>query len=158
MKIKSASVHAIRIPFTDGSSGVGLMPTAWTHLNIALLRLESTDGLIGWGAAFCYAGLNTMVSAIEEMVLPHVLDQSIESPSQFNLELQHKLHLHGRYGMTQFAVSAVDIALWDLFAKQAGQSLATHLGATRKKLPAYASLVRYTDPKLVSQPNLERLE
>jgi len=150
VKIKSATVYPIRIPFTDGSSGVGLMPTAWTHLNVALLRLETSDGLVGWGDGFCYAGLKTMVAAIQEMVLPHVLDQEIESPGPFNQELQRKLHLHGRYGMTQFAISAVDIALWDLFAKQAGQSLATHLGASRKQLPAYASLVRYTDPDLVS--------
>ena len=154
VKIKTASVYAIRIPFTDGSTGVGLMPTAWTHLNVALLRLETTDGLVGWGDGFCYAGLDTMVTAIQEMVLPHVLDQSIESPAQFNMELQRKLHLHGRYGMTQFAISAVDIALWDLFAKQANQSLATLLGGQqteRRELPAYASLVRYSDPKLVTK-------
>lgn len=149
MKIDSAKVYALRIPFTDGSTGEGLMPSAWTHLNIALLRLESSDGLVGWGEAFCYAGLNTMVNAIEEMVLPLVLHQSIDSPTEFNAELQQKLHLHGRYGLTQFAMSAVDIALWDMMAKSQNQSLAALLGQQRSKLPAYASLVRYGDPELV---------
>jgi len=151
MQIESATVHALRIPFTDGSSGVGLMPTAWTHLNVALLRLQTSDGLVGWGDGFCYAGLNTMVNAIQEMVLPHVLHQQVESPAQFNAALQQKLHLHGRYGITQFAISAVDIALWDLQAKRHGKSLADLLGKQRKQLPAYASLVRYGDPELVSQ-------
>lgn len=151
MQIESATIHALRIPFTDGSAGVGLMPTAWTHLNVALLRLETSDGLVGWGEGFCYAGLNTMVNALEEMVLPHVLHQPIESPAQFNAALQRKLHLHGRYGITQFAMSAVDIALWDLEAKRQGKSLADLLGKQRSQLPAYASLVRYGDAALVSQ-------
>lgn len=151
MQIESATVYALRIPFTDGSSGVGLMPTAWTHLNVALLRLETADGLVGWGDGFCYAGLNTMVSAIQEMVLPHVLHQNIESPTQFNQALQQKLHLHGRYGVTQFAMAAVDIALWDLEAKRQEKSLATLLGRTRNQVPAYASLVRYGDADKVAQ-------
>ncbi|MCH9662392.1 MAG: mandelate racemase/muconate lactonizing enzyme family protein, partial [Gammaproteobacteria bacterium] len=151
MQIESATVHPLRIPFTDGSSGVGLMPSAWTHLNVALLRLETTDGLVGWGDGFCYAGLNTMVNAIEEMVLPHVLHQDIESPAKFNQGLQQKLHLHGRYGITQFAMAAVDIALWDLQAKRQEISLATLLGRVRDEVPVYASLVRYGDPALVTQ-------
>ena len=151
MIITSATVYALRIPFTDGSTGVGLMPTAWTHLNTALLRLETSDGLVGWGDGFCYAGLQTMVSALEEMVLPHVLNQTINCPTAFNEQLQHKLHLHGRYGITQFALSAVDIALWDLAAKRESKSLANLLGQRRATLPAYASLVRYGDPELVQQ-------
>lgn len=155
MIIESAKVYALRIPFTDGSTGEGLMPTAWTHLNTALLRLETSDGLIGWGDGFCYAGLHTMVSALEEMVLPHVLNQPINCPRSFNEQLQQKLHLHGRYGITQFAMSAVDIALWDLAAKSQGKSLAAHLGRQRNTLPAYASLVRYGDPELVSHYTAE---
>lgn len=155
MIIESAKVYALRIPFTDGSTGEGLMPTAWTHLNTALLRLETSDGLVGWGDGFCYAGLQTMVSALEEMVLPHVLHQPINCPRTFNEQLQQKLHLHGRYGITQFAMSAVDIALWDLAAKSQGKSLAEHLGSQRSTLPAYASLVRYGDPELVSHYTAE---
>ena len=44
MKIKSAEVIPLRIPFEDGSSGTGLMPTKWTHLDIALVRLETERG------------------------------------------------------------------------------------------------------------------
>lgn len=158
MQIESATVHALRIPFSDGSSGVGLMPTAWTHLNVALLRLETDDGLVGWGDGFCYAGLNTMVNAIEEMVLPHVLHQRVKSPAKFNAALQQKLHLHGRYGLTQFALSAVDIALWDLEAKRQNKSLATLLGGQQTQLPAYASLVRYGDPELVKKYTAQAVE
>ncbi len=160
MRIESATVIPLRIPFQDGSSGTGLMPTRWTHLDIALLRLQTTDGLVGWGEAFAYAHLQTSVSALRELVLLHVIGQEITSPESFNRQLQQRLHLHGRYGITQFAMGAVDIALWDLAAKAAGLSLAQMLmdgqgrsssPAPRERLPAYASLVRYTEPEAVSR-------
>ncbi|MBX2886336.1 MAG: mandelate racemase/muconate lactonizing enzyme family protein, partial [Granulosicoccus sp.] len=87
-----------------------------------------------------------------------VLHQHLESPAQFNAALQQKLHLHGRYGLTQFALSAVDIALWDIEAKRQNQSLAALLGKKKTQLPAYASLVRYGDPDLVRQYTLQAME
>ncbi|MEM9027467.1 MAG: mandelate racemase/muconate lactonizing enzyme family protein [Pseudomonadota bacterium] len=155
-KITSFDVVPLRIPFQDGSAGVGLMPTKWTHLDFALVRLQSEDGLVGWGDAFAYNCRTAVCAALEDMVKPLILGLDVEPTSTWltavNEELQKRLHLHGRYGITTFAISAVDIALWDLAAKQAGQSLATFLGgAKRAELPAYASLVRYTEPDLVAR-------
>ena len=150
MRIKSAEIFPLRLPFTDGSAGTGLMPDKWTHLNIALLKLETDDGVVGWGDGFAYACLETTVSAIKEMVLPLVIGADIDDIPSFNRRLQQRLHLHGRYGITVFAISAVDIALWDIAAKQEGRPLAELLGgAKRPELSAYASLVRYGDPSLV---------
>lgn len=156
MKIVSATVYSLQIPFTDGGEGTGLMPARWTHLQIALLKLETSDGMTGWGEAFAYAHLATTVSALNELVLPMVIGETIDDISAFNRSLQQKTHLHGRYGITQFALSAVDMALWDIAAKQANQSLAQFLcslpnmqsGLQPKiRVPAYASLVRYGDPE-----------
>ncbi len=159
MQIESAEVIALEIPFTDGSSGTGLMPNRWTKVQIALLKLQTSDGLTGWGEGFAYAHLQTTVFALNELVLPLVVGQTIESPAAFNRQLQQKLHLHGRYGITQFAMSAVDIALWDLQAKQAGKSLAALLNPNhRKQLPSYASLVRYGDPDSVAHYTADAVE
>ena len=150
MRIAKADILPLRIPFKDGSAGTGLMPTAWTHLNVVLLRLETDDGVVGWGDGFCYVGQRTLISCLREMVLPHVVGQDIGDIPGFNGTLQHRLHLHGRYGITIFAISAVDIALWDIAGKMAGKPVAELLGgAKRRELPAYASLVRYGDPALV---------
>ncbi|MEM7429080.1 MAG: mandelate racemase/muconate lactonizing enzyme family protein [Pseudomonadota bacterium] len=150
MRIAKAEIVPLSIPFTDGSAGTGLMPTAWTHLKVTLLRLETDDGIVGWGDGFSYVGQETLISCLREMVLPHVVGQDVEDIPAFNRSLQHRLHLHGRYGITIFAISAIDIALWDIAGKKAGQSVADLLGgAQRRELPAYASLVRYGDPALV---------
>jgi L-alanine-DL-glutamate epimerase-like enolase superfamily enzyme len=150
MKIRSLDVIPLQIPFEDGSAGTGLMPTKWTKLDVALVRLETTDGQVGWGDGFAYACRRATVAAIEDMVAPQVVGREIDDIAAFNRELQQRLHLHGRYGITMFAISAVDIALWDLKAKQAGVPLGQFIGGIKRtSLPAYASLVRYADPKLV---------
>ena len=58
--------------------------------------------------------------------------------------MQRQLHIQGRYGITIFAWSGIEMALWDAAAKRTGVSLATLLGGRRRgSVPAYASLVRY---------------
>lgn len=152
MKIRSAEIIRLSIPFTDGSSGVGLMPQQWTHLNVALLKLTTEDGIVGWGDGFAYHSIGATIAALEEMVLPLVVGAEIDDIPAFNHLLQKRLHLHGRYGITIFAISAVDIALWDIAAKQAGKPLAHLLSEEpRENIPAYASLVRYGDPAQVDE-------
>jgi L-alanine-DL-glutamate epimerase-like enolase superfamily enzyme len=43
--------------------------------------------------------------------------------SRLHGTIQRNLHLFGRYGITMFAISALDIALWDLAAKAEGVPL-----------------------------------
>jgi L-alanine-DL-glutamate epimerase-like enolase superfamily enzyme len=152
MRIAKADVIPLAIPFTDGSPKTDLMPNKWTHLTMALVRLETDDGIVGWGDGFSYYCHQTTVTALREMVLPLVTGAEIDDIPAFNTALQRRLHLHGRYGITIFAISAVDIALWDIAAKAQGISVAEALGGRhRDTVPAYASLVRYGDPTLVRQ-------
>ncbi|MGH6816499.1 MAG: mandelate racemase/muconate lactonizing enzyme family protein [Hyphomicrobiaceae bacterium] len=140
----------LRIPFADGSAAVGLMPQKWTHLDICLVRVETTDGIVGWGEAFAYACLSATTAAVRDMVAPLVVGRAVDDIPVLNRELQQKLHIQGRSGITVFAISGIDIALWDIAAKARGISLSEHLGGRRREtVPAYASLVRYGDPNLV---------
>jgi L-alanine-DL-glutamate epimerase-like enolase superfamily enzyme len=67
-------------------------------------------------------------------------------------ELQVKLHIFGRSGAIMFGLSALDIALWDIAGKMAGQPVHQLLGGSdADSLPCYASLIRYTDPELVAE-------
>ncbi len=152
MKIAAVECIPLRIPFDDGGSAPGLMPSKWTHLDMALVRVETSDGVVGWGDAFAYSCLSAVTAAVRDMVAPLVIGREIDDIAAYNLELQKRLHLHGRYGITIFAISGLDIALWDIAAKQKGVSLGNLVGGrTRARIPAYASLVRYSEPAVVAK-------
>lgn len=151
-RIKSVEPIVLKVPFSDGSTGVGLMPTKWTSLEIVLVRVETDDGLVGWGEAFGYFCSNAVAAVVRDMVAPVVTGQDASDPAAINLALQRRLHLHGRYGLTIFAISGLDIALWDIAGKRAGKSVAHLLGGRkRESVPAYASLMRYGDAALVER-------
>ena len=151
-RITSVEPIMLKIPFDDGSSGVGLMPTKWTSLEYVLVKVTTDDGLVGWGDAFAYFCAASVAAALRDMVAPVVIGQEADDPAAVNLMLQRRLHLHGRYGITIFAISGLDIALWDLAGKRSGKSV-SHLigGRKRDRVPAYASLMRYGDPALVEK-------
>jgi len=152
MKIVKAEVIPLHIPFSDGGSGQGLMPTAWNALHMALLRLETEDGIVGWGEGFCYFHRDTVATAIREMIVPLIVGETVEDIPAFMRSVQKRLHLFGRYGVTMFAISALDIALWDLAAKRRNLPLAEIIGGIKRdSFPVYASLVRYGDAKLVEK-------
>ena len=53
--------------------------------------------------------------------------------------LQQTLHLFGRSGPVMYALSGVDIALWDIAGKVAGKPLYQLFGGEARPMPAYAS-------------------
>ncbi|QDT38256.1 mandelate racemase/muconate lactonizing enzyme family protein [Stratiformator vulcanicus] len=152
MKIAAIEPIVLSIPFTAGGSGEGIMPTVWNTLDIVLVRVESDDGLIGWGEAFGYFCADATAAMIRRSVAPVLIGREFDSPEPLGEELQRKMVLQGRYGISTFAISGVDIALWDLKAKAEGVSLAELIGdRNRDSVPAYASLVRYGDSDLVAE-------
>ncbi|WP_376087478.1 mandelate racemase/muconate lactonizing enzyme family protein [Roseomonas sp. CCTCC AB2023176] len=150
--IRSVEPIVLRIPFRDGGSGMGITPNRWDTLDIVLVRVEAEDGLVGWGEAFGYVCWRAVAAAVADMVGPLAVGRAIADVQAFNLEAQRRLHLFGRHGITIFALSGLDIALWDLAAKRRGVGLASLItDAPRVRLPAYTSLVRYGDPALVAR-------
>jgi L-alanine-DL-glutamate epimerase-like enolase superfamily enzyme len=125
-----------------------------------LVRAESDKGLVGWGEAFSYSCLKPVQAAVETMVAPLVGGREIAGIPAFMGELQQVLHLFGRYGITMFALSGLDIALWDLAAKAARVPLCALLGAAppQEGIPGYSSLYRYADRELVAAKCEESLE
>lgn len=148
--IKSVEATALRIPFGDFYDGPRSAPPGWTHFETVLVRVESAEGAIGWGESFAYSCASAVHAAVTDMVAPLVVGRTVENIPALNRELQRRLHIQGRYGITIFAISGLDIALWDIAAKLGGKSLAEHLGGIHcDNLPAYASLVRYGEPGAV---------
>ncbi|MEK9968616.1 MAG: hypothetical protein VW600_05740, partial [Ferrovibrio sp.] len=128
MRIRSVDTVTLKIPFSDLYDGPRAKRRGWTEFDTLLVRIETEDGLVGWGEAFAYGCASAVGAMIRDSVAPLVVGQEIKDVAAFTLKLQQDLHIWGRYGITIFAISGVDIALWDLAAKAAGMTLSVHLG------------------------------
>jgi L-alanine-DL-glutamate epimerase-like enolase superfamily enzyme len=75
------------------------------------------------------------------------------SPPRAWSAMQHEVRNIGRQGLVAMAISAVDIALWDLRAKLLGLPLADSLGRLHETVTAYGSggFTSYTDAELAEQ-------
>ena len=155
MQITDVRAHHIRIPYDAGPASFRQGAAAIAALEIVLVEVVTDAGLTGWGDAFSYVCPRSTATAVAEMVAPQA--RGLEAPDAaaipaFMERVQRNLHLFGRYGITMFAISALDIALWDLAARAEGLPLHRLLGvAQRTRIPAYASLLRIGEEKLVAQ-------
>lgn len=144
MKIAKVDIIQLDIPFDDGGTGEGMTPSAWNQFDMVLVRIETDTGHVGWGEAFAYFCARAVRAMLEDTIRPMLIGQPAGDPAALSALLQRKLCLFGRYGITIFALSGVDIALWDLNARARNVPLHALLGGARRaSLPAYASLVRY---------------
>jgi L-alanine-DL-glutamate epimerase-like enolase superfamily enzyme len=154
MKITDVRAHHIRIPYDAGPANFRQGASAISALDMVLVEVSTDAGLTGWGDAFAYVCPRTTATAIEEMIAPQA--RGLEVPDAagipaFMEQIQRNLHLFGRYGITMFAISGLDIALWDLAAKAKGVPLHRLAGeARRKAIPAYASLLRIGAPDTIA--------
>ena len=151
MTIRSVETIALSLPFEVGGPKP-LFAGKPRLMEILLVRVETDAGIVGWGEAFGYAVWPATRAAVETLVAPLALGRDERDIAGILDEIQRKLHLLGRTGPVIYALSGLDIALWDIAGKAAGKPLAELLGgARRSRLPAYASLTRYTDLALVAK-------
>ena len=151
MKIRSVQVRVVEIPFEDGGPAKSITPLTWHTLETVLVRIEDADGNVGWGEAFGYFVADAVASVIDTRIKPLLEGSEVGSIEAWNARTQQQLHLFGRYGITLFAISGVDMALWDLLARRRREPLYRVLGANDgKTLTTYASLVRYGAPELAA--------
>src|SRR5437660_5034319 len=154
MKISDVRAHHIRIPYDAGVASFRQGASSIAALDIVMIEVTTDSGLTGWGDAFSYVCPRTTFAAINEMIAPQARGQEVPDAAgipAFMEQIQRNLHLFGRYGITMFAISGLDIALWDLAARVEGVPLRQLIGETRRsRIPAYASLLRIGTPELVA--------
>lgn len=156
MKITSIETSIVALPFDMGGPPQLFAGKPWTHLEILLVKVHTDAGITGWGEAFGHVVNSSTKAALDTLVAPLFIGRDPTDISGLMRELQQALHLLGRNGPVVYALSGIDIALWDIAGKLANQPLYRLLGGSaRKQLAGYASLLRYTDPELVAK-NSER--
>ena len=134
------------------NTGVITSLQTYTTENIAFVRVETSEGLSGWGQMSTYLA-DITTSVFHRQVAPWVLGQPSDNIAHLIARVEEKEHkFPGSYRYR--ALAGLDTALWDLYGKAADKPVVELLGGTPKPLRAYASSMRRD---ITPQAEAERL-
>ncbi|WP_299860107.1 mandelate racemase/muconate lactonizing enzyme family protein [uncultured Roseobacter sp.] len=121
------------------------------HLITAIVTLK--DGRSGTGYTYNGGrGGHATAALITHDLAPFLVGQEAADVEALYDAMQWHMHYVGRGGILSFAISAVDIALWDLRCQAAGQPLWQMAGGAGKTCKAYGGGIdlAYPLPKLLN--------
>jgi L-alanine-DL-glutamate epimerase-like enolase superfamily enzyme len=150
--VEKIEAIALRIPFasTDGSDTAAWSGKGAPAADSLLVKVTTSDGLVGWGETFGFGVVPAAKAAIETMIAPLCVGMRADRIAPLMRDIQAKLHIFGRGGPVMYGISALDIALWDVLGKACGVPVHRLLGGARDTtVEAYASLERFTRPDIV---------
>jgi L-alanine-DL-glutamate epimerase-like enolase superfamily enzyme len=140
MKITAVESILLAVPYRSAGGLQSIAGRPAAGLSMLLVRIETDQGITGWGEAFGHAVAPDTRTVLDTLVGPILIGRDARDIDALMGDLQRTLHLLGRNGPVMYALSGVDIALWDLAGKVAGQPLYRLLGgAQRAELTAYSS-------------------
>ncbi|MGH2865063.1 MAG: enolase C-terminal domain-like protein [Solirubrobacteraceae bacterium] len=137
---------AYTIP-TDAPEGDGTLQ--WDSTTIVVVHAQAGQTV---GLGYTYADVST-AKLIESMLAGVVEGMSAASPRRAWRAMVHAVRNLGRPGIASMAISAVDVAIWDLHARLLEAPLCTVLGAVHECVPVYGSggFTTYTNDALQQQ-------
>ncbi len=125
------------------------------------VRVEDTDGAVGWGEIWCNfpaCGAEHRARLLETVMAPLLIGQRFDSPAaafQWISERTDVLAIQsGEAGPMAQTIAGIDLALWDLCARRAGQPLWRYLGGRQDRVGVYASGINPDAPQRVAAARL----
>jgi L-alanine-DL-glutamate epimerase-like enolase superfamily enzyme len=111
---------------------------------VTLVRIETDDGVVGWGegiSQFREASLATAILVLNGFAPLIKREDPLDVERLWHNMCRHA-YWYGVEGIAAFAISAIDMALWDLKGKLLGQPVSKLLGGQlRDSIPAMASII-----------------
>ncbi len=150
--IVSVEARQFAVPLAEVVSDA--MHGEHTHFDLITVTIRLADGREGTG--YTYAGGRgggAIAALVRQDLAPLLLNTDGEDiPARFE-QMHWHLHYVGRGGIASFAISAVDIALWDLCGKTRGEPLWRMAGGAARDCGAYAGGIDLNFPldKLLAQ-------
>lgn len=149
-KIKKVDVHLVSTQvkggFQDATRNVEM-------IGYTIVRITTDQGLEGFGVTYHEVGGEATKSLIINNIAPKLIGRDPLETEVIWQEMFHYLRGIGRKGLMFCALSAVDIALWDLKGKIFEIPLYRLLGGNKTKIPVYGSggWTSYSDEHLVEE-------
>lgn len=113
-----------------------------------VLRIQTDAGITGWASSsfgMIAGGPRVVQTILEEEIRPVITGMDPAFPRQIRDAIWKALEYQGVTGVTQFAIAATDIAVWDILGKAAGLPVYKMIGAYRDRMPVYSMCGWYND-------------
>ncbi len=133
MKITSIESSVYRVP-TVRPEADGTI--AWDSTTMVIVEATAENGESGLGYSYAAAAAGELIG---EMLANPLIGMDTEDVGAAWDRMIYSVRNVGRPGIGSAAISAVDIALWDLKARLAGKALFELLGPHRRSVPIYGS-------------------
>ena len=153
MKITHVEPILVALPYEDGGPERETTPGHSSETVLSLfVKVETDEGVTGWGEAFSFATVPVTIPAIADAVGPLAIGQDPTDIEAVAEDLRRRYQNMMRGGPARFALSAIEIAMWDIKGKVEGKPIWQLLGgAPRDSVEAYASMFRYHEPAVVKR-------
>ena len=122
----------------------------WEYSNrkICIVKIISDDGIVGWGEAY---GPAPVVKESINYIKQNIIGMNPLESDVIWSTLFRRVHDYGRSGVFVSAISAIDIALWDIKGKYHKLPVSTLLGGSyREKIRPYATGLYFSDSKTLT--------
>lgn len=149
--IKDVTARLFAVPLDEVL--VDAMHGDHTHFHLITCTVTLTDGRQGTGYTYNGGrGGNATAAMIIHDLAPFLKGREVSDIDALYDAMQTHMHYVGRGGIVSFAISAVDIALWDLRGQALGQSLCQMAGGRAQSCRAYGGGIdlAYPLPKLLA--------
>jgi len=137
MKVTHVTTRILRTP-ADNPLVVGL-PAPTDTREFVTLELGTDQGLTGVGLTFFGGALTEALRRAVDSLAPLLVGDDPTRVEAIAAKLRRLAGSSGPGGIFTLALSAIDIACWDLKGKAVGQPVAALLGGLRDRVPTYAS-------------------
>ena len=137
MKITHVTTRALRTP-ADNPLVVGL-PAPTDTREFVTLELGTDQGAVGLGLTFFGGALTPALKTAVDELARLTIGEDPTQVEAITAKLRRAAGSSGPGGIFTLALSAIDIACWDLKGKAMGQSVCALLGGLRDRVAMYAS-------------------
>ncbi|ASK34875.1 mandelate racemase [Alcanivorax sp. N3-2A] len=127
------------------------------------VRVVDTDGNQGWGEIWCnfpMVGAEHRARLVASVFAPLVRGARYDSPQQAYATLARQTQVlslqSAEPGPFAQCLAGIDLAIWDLCARRAGQPLWRYLGGASDRIPVYASGLNPTHPEHLASDMQQR--
>jgi glucarate dehydratase len=133
MKIKNLEFIPVSVPYTHREVSSLVNRDGVTDI---IVKATTDDGLIGWGESCSGADVGSVLGALHAMA-PFVIGRNPWESERIRQELWHRGIWSWRQHTACFAYPGIDMALWDICGKAAGEPLYNLFGGKVREYATY---------------------